>query len=388
MPADPNALGNHAQTPLSCAIRSMRQAGIRLLLERGAQANLKVKRKDYEPPLYAAACVINATSSKVLRNGKLVLEVAEIWERRDEVMEVFRALIAAGADPNAPGARNQTALQNLVRGDEMPDDLRLPLIDLLMNAGARPDLPDKDGHTPIAAAALYKNPRVIERLSRPVQPPTTKAAPSQPAKETKATKPVAARSGGASDFLKFISDGEAEWALLAIKAPIDQTTEALAAFLKSGSVKPNVPIRKAAKDMDEVAKAIAVVSVASNPWTVVFLSLFYASEAIIKQAEDAARSLSRRLKTTAVVYAGEDTSEVGNILQFEMGDAAGDGLKMVDEDEADKIFSEYGIYLPACYPKMKATRAWLAVEKASADRIERADLVVVRPPDRRQPRPR
>jgi hypothetical protein len=82
------------------------------------------------------------------------------------------------------------------------------------------------------------------------------------------------------------------------------------------------------------------------------------------------------LKARAVVYAGEGTSDEPGILQFENGDAIGDGLKMVDEDEADRFLSDQGIYLPACYPKSKASRSWLAVERASMTRIERADLIV------------
>lgn len=134
--ADPNAVGRYGRTPLTSAVAAMSAEAVRLLLGRGADVNLKPKRKDYEPPLYVAASTINATSSMVMRNGKMVLEVSEIWERKDEVMEIFRLLLAAGADPNATGPRGSSPLQRLAQGREMPDDLRLPLIELLLGAGA------------------------------------------------------------------------------------------------------------------------------------------------------------------------------------------------------------------------------------------------------------
>jgi ankyrin repeat protein len=380
--SDPNALGNYAWTPLLCALKPMSLAAVRLVLERGGQANLKVRRKGYEPPLYVAAATINNTTSMVNRNSKLVPEVAEIWARKDEVIEIFRQLIAAGADPNAPGARSSTALGRLVLGGEMPDAIRLPIAELLLNAGARTDVANKDGETPMSAAARLKNPRVIELLNRPVQTQKAESVATEPAKKTKAAKskaakPSAAGSTGAADFLKFISDGESDWALFAIKAPIAQTTEALAGLLKSVNVKTNVPIKVAAEEMDEIARAIAIVSIASSPWTVVFLSLFYADETTINQATEAARSLSGQFKARAIVYAAEGTSDEAGILHFENGGAVGDGLQMVDESAADRFFSREGAYLPACYPKSKASRVWLAVEKASANRIERADLVVL-----------
>jgi hypothetical protein len=136
--------------------------------------------------------------------------------------------------------------------------------------------------------------------------------------------------------------------------------------------------RRSRKKTDEIGNAIAIVSVAANPWTIVFLSLFHANEQSANQATEAARSLSGQLKAPAITYVAERTSDGAYILHIENREMVGDGLQTVDETEADRFFCNQGIYLPACYPKSKASRAWLAVARTSADRIERADLIVPR----------
>jgi ankyrin repeat protein len=380
--ADPDAQGNNGWTPLVYAARSLSRAAVQLVLERGGQPDLKVKRNGYEPPLHGATLTICNTSTLVNRNGKLVMEVLEKWERKEDIFEVFRLLLAAGADPNAPGARNSRVLSWLALRDEMPDDIRPPIIEMLLNAGARNDLADKDGATPLQWAQRSKNPRVKELVGRaPDAPPNGNAAKKPPAKTASAKgKAQAAKalkpSAGASDFHSFIASGEPEWALVAIKAPIERVSAALCTFLKSDQLTQNVPIKADAGEMDEVANAIAIVSVASNPWAVVFLSLFHANGQSINQATEAARALSGQLKTPAIFYAAEGTSDEAGILQFENGEMVADEPQLVDEAEADRFFREQGVYLPACYPKSKASRFWLAVEKASADRIERADLII------------
>src|SRR4051794_39807793 len=155
-------------------------------------------------------------------------------------MEIFRLLIEAGADPNAPGPLNYTPLKNLAFRREMPDDLRFPLVEMLMNAGARPDVPSKHGGTALDDAKLFKNDALFELLSRPVperKPQPAAAAPAPAPMETaeggkspkaKPKPAKAAAEPGAAHFHQFISDGEAEWAVLAVRAPIDRVTDAFA----------------------------------------------------------------------------------------------------------------------------------------------------------------
>jgi ankyrin repeat protein len=373
--ADPNAVGNSASVPLTCALEQMDLEAVRLMLERGARANLIVKRKEYHPPLYRAASVITNTSSMVLREGNLVFEVAEIWERRDEVIEIFRLLIEAGADPNAPGPRQSTALECVVLCTKMPDDLRLPSIELLMDAGARPDQADRDGHTPMSLAKQFPHPRVIDLLSRSSERREPDQQEARPSSQSEASGPTNNRSVGTSDFLKLMSTGEPEWALFVIKAPIEQTSKALAAFLQTTRVRSNVQIVSAANETDDVANAVAIISVAANPWTVVYLSLFYANRVSVDRAIEAAKSLSSQLSARAIAYVAESSSDGAGILVFDVWESVDGGFQVSDEDEADRIFQDNDVYLPACYPKSKANQARLAVEMASANRVERADLV-------------
>jgi ankyrin repeat protein len=247
--ADPNAQANFGFTPLLYAVQELNPAAVRLVLERGGLPNLKVKRSGYEPPIYVATGTICNTTSMVSRNGKIVMEVLVKWERKEAIFEVFRLLLAAGADPNAPGPRDYRALSRLARCEEMPDDIRIPIIEMLLNAGARADLPNKDGWTPLQDAQRYKNPRMMELLSRPpVVPPN--AAANKPAAKKSAAKSPSPAAGhkpttGAAHFFKFIADGEPEWALVAVKAPIDQTGHALVEFAKSGTLKTRVPVKPA-----------------------------------------------------------------------------------------------------------------------------------------------
>ena len=45
------------------------------------------------------------------------------------------------------------------------------------------------------------------------------------------------------------------------------------------------------------------------------------------------------------------------------------------DSDPDEVFRREGVYIPVCYPKGKGKRLRLSVEKASAKRIERANLI-------------
>jgi hypothetical protein len=189
--ADSNAIGRYGRTPLTTAVSQMNLAAVQLMLSRGADTKVKTRRKDVAPPLYVAASALTSTSSMVLRDGKFVMQIEVVWARRQEVLGIFRLLLNAGADPNAPDPGGGTPLATLAFCDLMPDGLRFPILELLLNAGANPNQADKDGFTAIKAAQVRKNNRVMELL--------TKAAAALPPKPAPPSSMAKARAKDAKE---------------------------------------------------------------------------------------------------------------------------------------------------------------------------------------------
>lgn len=340
--AKPNAHGRWGRTPLTLAIREKQFDAVRLLMTRGADVKLRPKRKDYDPPLLELTTLITNTTSQVWNGTAMVPEAAALWSQMPMILGQYELLLKAGADPNAPGSTGLTPLLLLER--DIPDEVRRPVIELLMKYGAK------------SGAADHQK---------------TEAKPSTPRSPAAARRPKAAR-GGAADFLEFIADGEPEWSLLAVKAPIDDVSNAFAKFAMPAKPDRQVPLEP---DDDDgvVAPRIAVVQVRDNPWVVIFRTLFHVDEAAINQVREAAAALSESLKTQALAFAGTDTSEGIAFDLFERGNP----IEHSDDiDRVRQVLLESGVYLPACYPQTQGSRSWLAVAKKSANKVQRADLFV------------
>jgi hypothetical protein len=205
----------------------------------------------------------------------------------------------------------------------------------------------------------------------------------------------AASQMGITDFLKFMHDGQPEWSLVAVKAPIDEVTDEFADLHGAETVVRDVPRKATSEKYDEVSTYIAVVQVKDNPWTIIFRSLLYVDESHIEAANEEAKELSAHLNTRAITFVGEDTSgsqayklfEKGNLLEEAEWEVGGElygfksklrkkpAVEAVGDEFADGFFTEQEIYLPCCYPKSEDGQHWLAIEKGSLEVIERADLV-------------
>jgi ankyrin repeat protein len=431
--ADVNALTSGGDTALNVAIGRGNLELMQLLVERGA-AVVKSGRKRYQPPLLAVA------GADVPFGAKSAL---------------VDFLLKAGADPNATDRRGDNALHRLAAGHDVDDPGRLAALAALLQAGAK-DLPDRDGYTALYTAVGYSNTaaakllldaggsninRVAKRgtildvaeqnlalarenradravsiqafidllisrgarrkagMSEDEIAAANGAGGATPSART-ATKAAKSPPGvrnpplGAKHFLKLASDGEAEWSLFAIQAPVEQVTEALSRRYKDAKVLRSVELKSARKN-DELARYMAVVRVKDNPWSVVLRSLYCARESDVDAAVKDAKALSEELKTGAIAFYANDTSgavqfdgfENGALLErvqwvdggyfsiFESTRRKQPKLNEVDGKFADKTFRDLGIYLPACYPRGKGRSACLCVERSSAERIQSADLL-------------
>jgi len=200
---------------------------------------------------------------------------------------------------------------------------------------------------------------------------------------------------GITEFLKFMYDGQPEWSLLVVKAPIDEVTDEFTDLHGAETVLRDAPRKPIIEKYDEVASQIAVVHVRDNPWTIVFRSLLYVDEKNIESVNEEAKDLSARLNTKAITFIGDDTSgaqayklfEKGKLLEEAEWEVGGElytfksklrkkpAIGAVGDEFAEGFFSEQEIYIPCCYPKYEDGHSWLAVEKNSLDAIERADLI-------------
>jgi ankyrin repeat protein len=160
--ADPNTIGNHGRTPLVMAIYEDDLEGVRLLLKRGAQVNLKSHRKDYEPPLSAAATIKKSDTIHSAKSGGAATLGLTVELRNPEI---FKLILAAGADPNEPGVLGQTPLIRLAWQRDVPDEILIPLMEALVKAGARVDHLEQDGGTALLGAVLRNKPQTVKFLA-------------------------------------------------------------------------------------------------------------------------------------------------------------------------------------------------------------------------------
>lgn len=135
-------------TPLLRAAKAADLPAMRALLDAGAQVNL-ANELGYTPLLAAAGA---GRGNSPTRNG---------LKTEDMAIDAVKMLVAAGADLNARGADNETALMGAAyRGWTQ-------LAEVLVGMGADLDATDKDGMTAVDYAMGRYRPRFLENKAVP-----------------------------------------------------------------------------------------------------------------------------------------------------------------------------------------------------------------------------
>lgn len=384
---------------------------VALLLREGAQVN--GLDKDGTGALRCAVTRLGFFKRQVIRGRLVRIRGAPL----EDVYKTVRLLLKAGADPNL-GDEYGTPLLSAA------GDGNLPVVRMLIEAGALPNPAHETGITPLASAMYRGRAKVVEYLLRHGADPLLKDAEGQSI--LKAAKLLARNRGagyqpiyemvqaayarlpksggtmpasqsfgsalGIKDFTRM--DVHPEWSVFAVKAPADVVARVLADFRKPIRFERRVPL-KPAKKFEQIAPLTAVVRIKANPWTVVLRSVGDVSAQEIEGVPEEAKMISAKLKTRAVSFLCEDTSnamcyalyERGRLLEEAEWECGGEMSSFTStlrqrpkgrrftEDFADQLFRSEGIYIPVCYPRLEGSRVWLSVQKPSFGLIERADLL-------------
>lgn len=313
---------------------------VRLLLKAGADPNFV--HRDYGTVLSSAAGTGNLSAA--------------------------RMLLDAGADPNLHGDSGLTPLASAILSG------RTGMVSFLLKNGANPRLKDAEGKSALDWARFASQRGSQYRAIFEAVKTACSRAPKPGAARPKAPKPAAAP--GIKQFLTFIWDwGHPEWVLLAVEAPLDKVSRLYASSSRARKTWANVPVRPGLKP-DEMAPLVALVQPKNCAWTVIYRAMCYPmGMEEFEGGRETAQLLSGKLKTRALAFIGEDTSGAMQYRLYKNGRQAAEKEWESQNDPADEVFEELGIFAPVCYPKRKGKETWLAVREPWVGRILRANLI-------------
>lgn len=168
-----NTWNGDGLTPLHVAIDAGQLLCVRLLLEAGADRQLRDRQG--RTALDAADKVTDRQTRGTLRlylhtvrppSADTVPEAAQPikWSLEEAVRrrqpEVLKMFLSLGADPNQLGEKGTTPLSDAaLNGD-------LPTVRVLLERGARPNLASRSGTYPLHDAALGDHPEIVRALAQ------------------------------------------------------------------------------------------------------------------------------------------------------------------------------------------------------------------------------
>jgi ankyrin repeat protein len=298
--------------------------------------------------------------------------------------EIVRALLDGGADPNATSDAGYTAL---VRAAEWGDP---ETVRLLLASGADPRAATAAGETALTNARGVH----AEEIRQTLREAAGTGAPGKPGEGVRFVrkkKMIDVKSArGSRDFVAHMSQGQMEWAVVAVRAPLGATGEAYAALHGAAALERDV----AARSLPSAGSSVFAFQLRGQDWTLVPLALSGLRREDIQRAEDSARELSARLDTRAFAFTAEDSSGVLGYTLYERGEPLEhlewepDGEVVAFEsrlregpdeqrDHADPVFAAAGLYLPACELEDDGFELRLVLRGLRSEDLARADLVVL-----------
>ncbi len=148
----------HGNTPLMYAVTSDKPECVKVLLDAGADVNAVNDNGNsvlFEASLYSNIDIINmllaaGADVKKLNNQ----QQSVLWAALD--VDVFIALVKAGADVNTKDAEGNTLWSILFKDEEF--------IDAMIEAGADVNITDKKGRTPLMYCVSYDSKTCVETL--------------------------------------------------------------------------------------------------------------------------------------------------------------------------------------------------------------------------------
>jgi hypothetical protein len=137
------------------------------------------------------------------------------------------------------------------------------------------------------------------------------------ASKKKATKGKAL-AHGAKAFLDATFNSHPEWSLVAVEGPIEEVAQTLADYRGTTSWTKDATVTQAAKGDGGSARTVAI-QLAGEPWTVIVRTLGFVDIEHLQGVVEDAHHVSKKLKTRAISFIGEDTSGAIGYSLFDRG---------------------------------------------------------------------
>ena len=290
------------------------------------------------------------------------------------------ALLAAGVEPEPIDKRSSPLIEAAENG-------QLEAARALLEAGANPRYETRGGETAMVLADGLDREKIRSLLREfASQAPS---ATQRSLRNTGKAKPCAP-SQGFDAFFDYVFDGHPEWVLLAVRAPLDTTTETLAEFWEAKERLTDVG-RQAISDGD----GVFALQLREHPWTLVPIEVGYYRLQTADLAERAAPEIASRLGTIAVASYAEDTSgyvgveefredtktaslwwDSGDVLRFDSDREPPEGSTA--EDRLRRYFKDLELFVPALWLSGNGFERQLVLRSVGIRNVERLDYLVLR----------